>query len=287
MEAAQNGAIVMWRKKKSIGKPIIQYRHTTHFNMKHWNASLWSIIYFHSPVEGDGGSLTYRPADVGRPRSWPPGHRPPSVPVHHVCHHHFHLCQRIRGHRLHRDHQWENPKLVRGQLQQRRHQNSLTLWGGHRLRSTSSPAKRKNVLQIIFEHASRIGKTKPPIPKPTVPAPKVEPIHGDPTKPLPLLPAAHPVDPRNDEYLRDRSPSPEKDEGKCSRSRSSGNTPRRQASSISDEKFDANLPDRPRTPSPEPHQRDRSRSRDDDQRAPPRRGRRRTRDDEGRPPDGS
>ena len=56
MEVAQNGALVMWRKQKTGGKPLIQYRHTTHFNLEHWNASLWSIICFHSPIEGTGGS---------------------------------------------------------------------------------------------------------------------------------------------------------------------------------------------------------------------------------------
>ena len=51
VEVAQQGTILMWRKKRNKSeKPVIQYRHTVHYNLKHWNASLWSIVYFHSPI---------------------------------------------------------------------------------------------------------------------------------------------------------------------------------------------------------------------------------------------
>ena len=79
VEVAQQGAIIMWRKKKTGGKPIIQYRHTAHFNLKHWNASLWSIMYFHSPIEGEGGSST-RPFEKEPAPAAPSEDSPPHVP---------------------------------------------------------------------------------------------------------------------------------------------------------------------------------------------------------------
>ena len=80
VEVAKDGAIIMWRKRKTGGKPIIQYRHTTHFNLKHWNASLWSIIYFHSPIEGSGTQGSDRHADDGNVSTAPASAGPPSVP---------------------------------------------------------------------------------------------------------------------------------------------------------------------------------------------------------------
>ena len=79
VEVAQQGAIILWRKKRTGGKPITQYRHTTQFNLKHWNASLWSIMYFHSPIEGDVSSST-RPVEPDTAPTVPSEHSPPDVP---------------------------------------------------------------------------------------------------------------------------------------------------------------------------------------------------------------